>query len=262
VAGDLDLGAWLARLGERLVALVEWRQRSVRFAEAVVGLEPGDAASAMERVFVESFRDRGDEPRAVAESALIAVADRIWPRAHRTATQEAALELGRPLVALFLSDPREVASDEALTFAVPDYGKGRTLTLGERRALATLPSRKQLDRVMRDPHPMVAVKLLVNPRLKESDVVRMAARRPAPAEILLEIAMHPRWRRMRRVALALVHNPCLPPRTAVTLLPALDAREAAEVASDNNLDEIVREGARLLLEAGGKKRKLKGHPGR
>ncbi|MDD5306485.1 MAG: hypothetical protein PHU25_04110 [Deltaproteobacteria bacterium] len=262
MAGDLDVGAWLARLGGRLVALVEWRQRSVRFAQAVVELEPGDAAGAMERVFVEAFCDRGREPRAIAESALIAVADRIWPREHRTATQEAARELDRRLVALFLSDPREIAPDETISFPVPDYGEGRMLTLGERRALATMPSRRMLDRVIRDPHPMVTVKLLANPKLKESDVVRMAARRPAPAEILLEIAMHPRWRRMRRVALALIHNPYLPPRTAVTLLPALDAREAAEVAADNAIDGVVREGARLLLAAAEKIRKPKGRSGR
>jgi hypothetical protein len=131
--------------------------------------------------------------------------------------------------------------------AVPDYGGDRPLTLGERKTLASKPTRRIIERALLDPHPQVARKLLSNPKLTEDEVIRMAARRPGPPGVLAEIALHPRWRRRRRVALALVYNHYLPTWFGLSLLPWLDSREAAEVAADSRLDEDIRGGAKDLL---------------
>jgi len=75
--------------------------------------------------------------------------------------------------------------------ALPRTGVGRPLTLGERKSLARRSSRFALDRLLRDPHPDVIRNVLVNPRLTEDDVVRLAARRPAFPDVLGEIAPPP-----------------------------------------------------------------------
>lgn len=118
--------------------------------------------------------------------------------------------------------PAEVDEDEA---RVPDYGAGRVLTLGERKSLARRPDRDMLERLLLDPHPDVIRRLLVNPRLTEELVVRLAARRPASRAVLSELARAPRWAGRARVRLALILNPSLPEDIAVRLVSLLLRQE-------------------------------------
>jgi hypothetical protein len=125
---------------------------------------------------------------------------------------------------------------------------GRVLTLGERRALARRPSRATLDKLLRDPHPMVIRNLLTNPRITEDDVLRMAARRPAYADVLREIARHPVWSTRPRIRRAIVQNPGAPQEIAVPLLRLLIRPELTEVASAADVPAAVRAAAQELLE--------------
>lgn len=93
---------------------------------------------------------------------------------------------------------------------VPDYGRGRPLTLGERKSLARRPQRETLERLLRDPHPDVIRQLLANPRLTEEDVLSIAARRPCRPDVLTEIARSTRWAHRPRIRVALVLNPDTP----------------------------------------------------
>ena len=123
---------------------------------------------------------------------------------------------------------------------------GRTLTLGERRALARRPSRKTIASLLRDPHPMVAHILLHNPRVTELDVLNMAARRPAIPSILHEIAQS--WYRSARVRMGLVLNPGTPPAIAVPLLGLLTRPQLAEVNVAMDIPIVVRDTARQIHE--------------
>src|SRR5258706_2685917 len=57
--------------------------------------------------------------------------------------------------------------------AVPDYGTGRELTVGERRSLARSPNPRVFEKLLRDPHPLVIRQLLGHPLLTEDDVLRL-----------------------------------------------------------------------------------------
>ncbi|MGD8863380.1 MAG: hypothetical protein PVI30_25425, partial [Myxococcales bacterium] len=83
----------------------------------------------------------------------------------------------QPLLARALR--REDIEEEEETQRVPEFGKGRVPSLGERKALARRNDRDLITRVLRDPHPDVIRILLGNPALTEEDVVRLCARRPA-----------------------------------------------------------------------------------
>jgi len=128
---------------------------------------------------------------------------------------------------------------------VAQKGDGSPMTLGERRALARRPTRRALDALMRDPHPLVIQLLLRNPRITEDDVLRMAAHRPANAAVTSEIALA--WSRSGRVRMAVVLNPFAPSAVAVPLLGLLNRTELAQVARASDLPAVVRATAHELL---------------
>jgi len=172
-----------------------------------------------------------------------------WVDALRqTAKHEALLSLVRLLVR------RAKHGDEAFddhaepSVSLPLEPGGRPISLGERRAMARKPSRATLDKLLADPHPLVIQNLLVNPRVTEDDVVRMAARRPAHREVIIEIARSPKWMARARVRLAVVLNPGTPPEFAVPALPQLSRAELLDVVALTLLPIVVRSAARDLLE--------------
>jgi hypothetical protein len=123
---------------------------------------------------------------------------------------------------------------------VPDYGRGRVLTLGERKSLARRPDRKLIDRVLRDPHPDVIELLLMNPRLTEPDVVRLCARRPNAPEVLLRVFRSPRWAVRPKVRTSLALNPSTPPAIAEAIVPLLAPGDLHALAQDDHAAVAVR----------------------
>jgi hypothetical protein len=123
---------------------------------------------------------------------------------------------------------------------VPDYGKGRPLTLGERKALARRPDREMMARLLLDPHPDVSRRLLVNPRLTEDDVVRLAAKRPSRPDVLSEIARSEKWMHRSRVRMAIVLNPATPVEIAAPIVSLLMRQELKLVAETTAVPRLVR----------------------
>lgn len=250
MADQHHLRSWLGGVARRLEALGEWEQRSILLAQLVMQIDWEAASTAFSSIIAAAFVERTPRATIAAESAQLAALNGHWPADHRARVREAAAAVGEHLTLRFLPAGADLHPDQPDDddLAVPDYGADRPLTLGERRSLALKPSRAIIERAMLDPNPMVAAKLLENPKLTEEDVVRMAARRPGPPAVLSQIALHPRWRRRRRVALALVYNSSLPTPYGLSLLPRLDSREATDVAADARLDQAIRDGAGELLQ--------------
>jgi hypothetical protein len=153
------------------------------------------------------------------------------------------LSLGRLLRRPTLSPPPSVAPSAA---RIPDYGSGRTLTLGERKALARRPTRKSLEKLLSDPHPVVIRTLLANPKLVEDDVVRLAARRPGNPEVLAEIAQSA-WCHRVRVRMALVLNPDSPIDLSIPMLALLVRPELRRILEAAFLVPVLRAAAHELL---------------
>jgi hypothetical protein len=144
--------------------------------------------------------------------------------------------------------PPTVHDRPAHELPVPDYGRGRELTVGERRSLALRPSRRAFDKLLQDPHPLVIRQLLENPRLTEDDVVRMTARRPARLEVLEAIAQNGRWLCHPRVRLTMLLNPGAPPAVAMPLLAVCTRNELSEVLHHSEGSGVLRSAALELLE--------------
>jgi len=191
-----------------------------------------------------------------AREMLVAVVDLLADKEQSVLSQRLREEAaGRSLLALGRLLRRPVASPSRAPSAppnadarVPDYGTGRTLTLGERRALARRPTRKAMEKLFADPHPMVIRTLLANPKVVEDDVVRLTARRPADPEVVAEVARSPRWAHRVKVRMAIVLNPDTPVELSIPLLALLVRPELELVASGSSLSPTLRAAARDLLE--------------
>jgi hypothetical protein len=156
---------------------------------------------------------------------------------------------GRSLLALGRLLRRPVDRPSAITpdDRIPDYGTGRPLSLGERKALARKPSRASFDKLLRDPDPAVIRNLLRNPKLTEDDVIALACRRPARADALREIAQLSKWTGRPRVRMSIVLNPSSPPDVAVPLVSLLLRHELRLVLEVTDALPAVRAAARDLL---------------
>ena len=121
-------------------------------------------------------------------------------------------------------------------------------TLGERKSLARSLDRTILTRIVRDPDPSVVRNILKNPRMKESDIVRIAAARPVRAAVLLLVIQHPVWMLSAQVQLTVAQNPYTPTHISIALLPLLPLRILQEMGEDMNLHAMVNESARYLAQ--------------
>ncbi|HEY6727522.1 MAG TPA: hypothetical protein VI197_25980 [Polyangiaceae bacterium] len=130
---------------------------------------------------------------------------------------------------------------------VPDYGAGRELTVGERRTLARRPSRGNIERLLADPHPLVIRELLLNTKLTEDDVLRLAARRPAHVIALEALTRSTAWLCRPRVRFAMVQNPGTPLWIAGPLLVLCNRKELSEVVSNTSVSLALRSTAQELL---------------
>jgi hypothetical protein len=84
--------------------------------------------------------------------------------------------------------------------------------------------------------------------MTEAVVVRIAARRPARPEPLMEIWRSQKWFSRHAVKRALVFNPYLPPEVGAKIVPLLWPREWRELSSNPGVHESLREQALLLLK--------------
>jgi len=108
----------------------------------------------------------------------------------------------------------------------------------------------ELSRIAMMSDASVVKNALMNPRITEPLVVRMAARRPARPEPLLEIWKSPRWSARHAVRRALVFNPYLPPDVSAKILPLLTRVDLEEIARSGSMHPDLREQAARLLKPG------------
>jgi hypothetical protein len=190
---------------------------------------------------------RAEQAEESAREALVALVDALNHEGCADVVQRLREEaLGVPHLALerlvrqplALVEPRDVGRPE--DDRIPDYGKGRPLTLGERKSLARRPNRAMMDRLLRDPHPDVIRMVLANPKVVEEDVLAVAARRPCRPDVLVEIARQPRWAHRPRIRMALVLNPDTPLEIAAPVAGLLLRHELRLVASSPTVAPAVR----------------------
>ncbi len=236
----------------QLRAIREPRMRVLALVEALAIGEPASWVISLVATIARAGAGHDRDALAAVEVITHAVADPALPYPARVALYQAAVDGGHTALArLFLTaSPTVIPAaqlEKALAPERPLKPTGRPLTLGERKSLARTHRREDLLLLLRDPHPAVVVILLDNPHLTESDVVRIAAFRPAVPESLARIAAHPRWSLRHLVKRALVFNPATPLADAIRIATTLRVAELGELAADPALPELLRKHAAELV---------------
>jgi hypothetical protein len=243
--------ALLSRRWQRACRALDGGLR-VGYLRSELGTGPlAEVAAALDDVCAGAEQAEPD-----ARETLVAVVDLLAEKdqiglSHRLREEAAVrslLALGRLLRRPATSSSRAPPAPSASQARVPDYGTGRTLTLGERKALARRPTRKAMEKLFADPHPMVIRTLLVNPKVVEDDVVRLTARRPVESDVLAEVARSPRWAHRVRVRMAIVLNPDTPLELSIPLLTLLVRPELELVSGSSSLAPTLRAAALDLLQ--------------
>ncbi len=124
----------------------------------------------------------------------------------------------------------------------------KDVTLGHRKSLAKTQNMAFLRKLLRDQDPAVIHYLLMNPRLTESEVLRVASLKPTSSKVLEEVFLNPKWICRYRVKKALVSNPYCPPAITVHLLKFMLVSDLREIAENENLHLITQETAHQLLQ--------------
>jgi hypothetical protein len=187
---------------------------------------------------------------ADAQSVFLAVGWALFePRltVRRPGLGATARQLELHHVADFVTPPFDEDAPEDKR-RIPDFGKGRPLTLGERKSLARTHDRSLIQRVVRDPHPDVIRILLDNPSLTEEDVVRVCAARPNDPNVLQTVYRHRRWVVRYRPRNAILRNPDTPLDTALLLAPLLRKGELKEAATSSELAPALRLSCKTILD--------------
>ncbi|MBI5494248.1 MAG: hypothetical protein HY904_04420 [Deltaproteobacteria bacterium] len=157
--------------------------------------------------------------------------------------REAARQGLTPVQRLLLAPP----AAQQTTPKVPKKQPEGNDTLGARTWHARKASGPILERLVRDDDPRVVRNLLLNPRVTEKEVLKIATRRPATSEVLEEVARNTRWNRREQVRRALVFNPYTPVEIALGFLPFLHRADLMRLAGDARVHvEVSRQAAAVL----------------
>jgi len=231
---------------ERLARLDEIEMRMGLLCEQIESLSDDAAVELFDATHRGASLGQTDAQRVFLALGWALFEPRLQAKRSELGTMARRAELHH--VADFLIPPPDANPALDDTRRIPDLGRGRPLTLGERKSLARTHERDLIQRVVRDPHPDVVRILLDNPSLTELDVVRICAIRPNDSQVLQAVYRHRRWVVQYRPRNAIVRNPHTPLDTALLLAPLLHKRELEQAASSSELAPALRLSSKMIVE--------------
>ena len=122
----------------------------------------------------------------------------------------------------------------------------RTLPLPARLKLSRRAPKALRSILIRDISSSVAVSVLENNPMSDSEVEQIAGNRAVVDEVLSAIARNRNWVRRPKIALALVKNPRTAAGVAIRLAPQLSVRALRSISRDRNVASSVRAAAERL----------------
>jgi len=161
----------------------------------------------------------------------------------------------RLLSSLFWRDLADVAATPRVAFAVRVHAEAALkerlpeMRLGERISLGRIATGPVLTVLLQDVESRVAQAALVNPRLREEDLLAAIRLDTVPRALLEAVAESTRWADRYAVKLGLVLQPRTPLPLALGQLSSLLKRDLERVAGTPALVPLVRAAACRLAES-------------
>jgi hypothetical protein len=190
---------------------------------------------------VASHRPWSERPRVLARVVLN-------PRAPRSLSQ-------RLVSALYWRDLADVAATPSVPAAVRSRAESllsdglHDMRLGDRITLARLATPALLPALLAATERPVAEAALVNPRLREEDLVTALRREDVRTTLVEAAAGCARWASSYAVRLALVLQPRTPLPIALQQISSLVPRDLRRVAEEAGLRPLVRAAAQAVLDS-------------
>jgi len=235
------------RLARRIVAFADPELRVRYLQHTLRQMDSRDIADVL-TVAMHGAEARDGDSGALLLALCLALAQEGAEELREAVVREARAG-GRYDTAALLQPRRAERTSEEPPH-VPDFGKGRALSLGERKSLARTHDRDLLARVIRDPSPEVIRILLGNPTLTQDLVVRLCARRPVSGDVLRQVFRHTRWVVRYPVRRAMARNPFCPIDIALQLVAHLTGPDARQIVASPELSMPVREACRRVARMG------------
>jgi hypothetical protein len=236
-----DLIGSLSRISDR-------RMRALALAHRLAAMGEERAALFLEGILRNVGRWEGQGMRPVRDALVdfLALRERLGRgMIERIRRVSEAMGCVQVLDLFNDGDAYRNAQEEDLPMTPPEF-KG--VTLGARKAMARQPTSKWLERLLQDQDPSVIRNLLLNPRVTEAEVLKLASRTPVSSRVLEEVARSQRWISRYRVKKALVLNPYTPLGTSLPLLGFLMSQDLLFVSQRDGLSPTLRSRARRLWE--------------
>jgi hypothetical protein len=123
----------------------------------------------------------------------------------------------------------------------------KSLTTGERTALAREATRGLIAAMLADEEPLCVQALLANPRFTELDAVRLLNTNRC-GECAVAVVRHPRWGAARAVVNAAVRSRALPLGVVLGLIATLSRLQLEDLLRSRELPAAARDAAAQLLE--------------
>lgn len=129
------------------------------------------------------------------------------------------------------------------------FQKIQKLSVSERIQLAIRGGKEIRSILLRDSNKEVALSVLDNPRITETEIEMIAKSRSVTDEALRIITRKREWMKSYNIILALVNNPKTPVGLAIKLVPELRTRDLQLLEKNRNVAEGVRSNAKKILKA-------------
>lgn len=123
----------------------------------------------------------------------------------------------------------------------------RELRLGERVALARVATPPLVQRLLLETEPRVLHALLLNPRVREDDLLLVLRKADVPLVLIEAVTAQPRWSERYFVRLALALQPKTPLGVAMLQLSSLVKRDLRRVVEARGVRPLVQVAAERLL---------------
>jgi hypothetical protein len=231
------------QIASALFTVPERSMRTHLLVEKLCELEPDEVAKLLQAI-IAGAAERNGNHCLLFEALDVSVLTRragnsfmsdVYVCAQRSGFEELVRLLSRPDSSRVFNNVGESSADE-----IPS---------GVRVAMAKSGNRDQLTRMFSDTNPQVIRTLLKNPSLTESDLLKLASKRPAVADVQREVFLSRKWSARYAVKKALILNPYTPTEIGVKIVHTLMVQDLRLVVQSRDLHHWLRDAARERLDS-------------
>lgn len=114
------------------------------------------------------------------------------------------------------------------------------MNMKDRMKLALKGDREARNILIRDPNRIVAQAVVMNPKITDQEVEKIAAMRTVPEEVLRLVATNRGWSKNYQIMLKLAQNPRTPLANSMTILTRLQTKDLIAMSKNKNISEAIR----------------------